>query len=67
MLLEDLLFRRMRMGLVHQGQCLEAIPKVAQLVKDCLGWSFTRTETEVENTISILNEHMISSQTLSQA
>lgn len=66
MLLEDLLFRRMRMGLVHQGQCLEAIPKVARLVKDCLDWSYARTEIEVENTIGILNEHLVSSQTVGQ-
>lgn len=64
MLLEDLLFRRMRMGLVHQGQCLDALPKVARLVRSCLGWDDARTQIEIENTESILREHMASSHTL---
>jgi glycerol-3-phosphate dehydrogenase len=63
MLLEDLLFRRMRMGLVHQGQCMEAIPRVARLVKSCLGWDEARTQMEIETTQSIINEHMASSHT----
>ncbi len=66
MLLEDLLFRRMRMGLVHQGQCLDAIPKVARLVKVCLGWDEARAQIEIENTRSIINEHMASSHTLQE-
>jgi glycerol-3-phosphate dehydrogenase len=66
MLLEDLLFRRMRMGLVHQGQCLEAIPRVARLVKSCLDWDDTRTQIEIETTQSIINEHIASSHTFQQ-
>lgn len=63
MLLEDLLFRRMRMGLVHQGQCLDAIPRVARLVKSCLDWDDARTQIEIETTQSIINEHIASSHT----
>ncbi|MCC7527585.1 MAG: glycerol-3-phosphate dehydrogenase/oxidase [Candidatus Melainabacteria bacterium] len=63
MLLEDLLFRRMRMGLVHQVQCLEAIPRVARLVRSCLGWDDERTQIEIETTESIINEHIASSHT----
>jgi glycerol-3-phosphate dehydrogenase len=63
MLLEDLLFRRMRMGLVHQGQCLDAVPRVASLVRSCLGWDEARTRVEIENTQSIINEHIAASNT----
>lgn len=63
MSLEDLLFRRMRLGLVHQGQCLDAIPKVAKLVKSCLDWTDARTQLEIETTQSIIKEHIASSHT----
>ena len=35
--LEDILSRRMRLGIVNQKECLEAAPKVAMLVQSLLG------------------------------
>lgn len=63
MSLEDLLFRRMRLGMVHQGQCLDAGPKVANLVRTYLGWDENRARVELDTLQSIVAEHMQSSHT----
>lgn len=55
--LEDLLFRRIRLGLVHQKQCLEAAPRVAELVKSQLGWDEARTAIELDALQSVIREH----------
>ncbi len=56
--LEDILFRRMRLGLVHQGQCLEAASKVARCVQAVMGWDETRTAAELKALVRTLEEHM---------
>ncbi|HEY9678587.1 MAG TPA: glycerol-3-phosphate dehydrogenase/oxidase [Drouetiella sp.] len=56
--LEDLLFRRMRLALVHQPQTLEAAPKVAQLMQLTLGWDDERTNLELNSLEKSLNEHL---------
>ncbi|HEY9786441.1 MAG TPA: glycerol-3-phosphate dehydrogenase/oxidase [Candidatus Obscuribacterales bacterium] len=61
--LEDLLFRRTRLGMVHQGQCLEAVPKVARLVQACLGWDDTRMNVELEAVEQTIRDHFKSSHT----
>jgi glycerol-3-phosphate dehydrogenase len=45
--LEDLMCRRMRLGIIHQKQCLEAAPKVAALIQIMLGWDNQRTDLEL--------------------
>jgi glycerol-3-phosphate dehydrogenase len=57
--LEDLLFRRMRLGMIHQKQCLDAAPKVAMLVQSLLGWDNARTEIELSALETTLKEHMV--------
>jgi glycerol-3-phosphate dehydrogenase len=57
--LEDLLFRRMRLGIIHQKQCLDAAPKVAMLVQSLLGWDNARTEIELSALETTLKEHMV--------
>lgn len=56
--LEDLLSRRMRLGIVHQQQCREAAPKVAMLLQNLLGWDNARTEMELSALEKNLQEHM---------
>jgi glycerol-3-phosphate dehydrogenase len=58
--LSDLLFRRMRLGLLHQIQCLEAAPKVAQLMQSLLSWDDSRTALELAALERSLNEHLSS-------
>jgi glycerol-3-phosphate dehydrogenase len=58
--LEDLLFRRMRLALLHQAQCLEAAPRVAQLMKSLLSWDDSRTALELAALEKSLNEHLSS-------
>ncbi len=45
--LEDLLLRRLRLGILHQRQCLEAAPTVARLVQELLGWDAKRVDLEL--------------------
>lgn len=47
--LEDVLCRRMRLGLVHQKQCLDAAERVAELVGTIAGWDQTRKRIELES------------------
>ncbi|MBZ0187567.1 MAG: glycerol-3-phosphate dehydrogenase/oxidase, partial [Candidatus Obscuribacterales bacterium] len=57
--LEDILFRRIRLGFVHQEQTREAIGKVARLVQSITGWDKQRTGVEVDSILRTLHEHMI--------
>lgn len=57
--LSDILLRRIRLGLVHQGQALDAVPKVARLVQNMLGWDDARTMAEVVQINTMLESHMI--------
>lgn len=57
--LSDILFRRIRLGLVHQGQALDAVPKVARLVQNMLGWDDARTMAEIAQINTMLESHMI--------
>ncbi|MFA6556961.1 MAG: glycerol-3-phosphate dehydrogenase C-terminal domain-containing protein, partial [Candidatus Obscuribacterales bacterium] len=45
--LEDILSRRIRLGFVHQGQCLEAAPKVAMLIQNLSYWDSQRAALEL--------------------
>jgi glycerol-3-phosphate dehydrogenase len=56
--LEDILCRRMRLGIVHQKECLEAAPKVAMLVQNLLGWDKARTDLELARLERNLKEQM---------
>lgn len=56
--LEDILFRRMRLGMIHQQQCLAAATKVARCVQGVLGWDETRTAAELKALISTLEEYL---------
>jgi len=46
--LEDLLYRRIRLGQLHHRQCLEAATKVARLVQEILGWESKRIDAEID-------------------
>ena len=45
--LQDLLFRRMRLGMLHHQQCFEASAKVARILQDLQGWDDVRTKAEL--------------------
>jgi glycerol-3-phosphate dehydrogenase len=45
--LEDLLCRRIRLGMLHRRQCLEAASKVAELVQEISGWDDLRAQAEL--------------------
>ena len=45
--LEDILSRRIRLGFVHQGQCMAAAPKVAEIVANIAGWDAGRINIEL--------------------
>lgn len=47
MSLEDILSRRIRLGFVHQGQCMAAAPKVAAVVAPIAGWDASRVSIEL--------------------
>jgi glycerol-3-phosphate dehydrogenase len=46
--LEDLLYRRIRLGQLHHRQCLDAATKVARLVQEILGWEGKRIDAEID-------------------
>lgn len=56
--LEDLLMRRLRLGILHQKQCLEAAPKVAELMQVLLKWDNPRVAHELVALERCLREHM---------
>jgi glycerol-3-phosphate dehydrogenase len=62
--LEDLLFRRMRLAMLHQKQTMDAAPKVAKLMAETLGWDDTRTNLELVSLEKSLNEHITSFATM---
>ncbi len=57
--LEDILFRRIRLGLVNQEQCQMAAAKVARLVQGIIGWDDQRAELEINALMKTLDEHMV--------
>lgn len=56
--LEDLMLRRLRLGLLNQKQCLEAAPKVAELAGQILSWDNQRLSMELKALENYLGEHM---------
>lgn len=56
--LEDLLFRRIRLGMLHQIQCRAAVPKVAAIVQKHLQWEEARTALEISTLEKTLDAHM---------
>jgi glycerol-3-phosphate dehydrogenase len=56
--LEDLMMRRLRLGILHQRQCIEAAPKVAQMMQILLRWDDARLRYEVNALERILGEHL---------
>ena len=45
--LEDVLFRRMRLGILNQVQTMEAAPKVCRLMQQLLDWDNHRVQAEL--------------------
>jgi glycerol-3-phosphate dehydrogenase len=56
--LEDLLFRRLRLGFLNQKQTLESAPKVAALMQELLGWDNYRTGLELSLLEEQVGEHL---------
>lgn len=56
--LQDLLFRRLRLGVLHHRQCLDAAPKVGELMKALLSWDDRRYDAELSAVRSLIGEHM---------
>ena len=57
--IEDVMHRRIRLALIHQGQTLEAAEKVARLMQSLVGWDETRTELEIRTFCERLKDHMV--------
>jgi glycerol-3-phosphate dehydrogenase len=56
--LEDLLMRRLRLGILNQKQCLEAAPRVADLMRILLKWDDARLAAELSAFERCLAEHI---------
>jgi glycerol-3-phosphate dehydrogenase len=56
--LQDLLFRRLRLGILHHKQCLDAAPRVGELMKVLLSWDDRRYDAELAAVKSLIAEHM---------
>jgi glycerol-3-phosphate dehydrogenase len=56
--LEDLLFRRMRLAVLHQIQCRQAAPKVASMMQSLLNWDDARAALELQALEKTLDAHM---------
>jgi glycerol-3-phosphate dehydrogenase len=56
--LEDMLMRRLRLGMLDQHQCLEAAPVVAEIMADELGWDRIREKLELSTFEKLLDEHL---------
>ncbi|HEY9789803.1 MAG TPA: glycerol-3-phosphate dehydrogenase/oxidase [Candidatus Obscuribacterales bacterium] len=56
--LEDVLFRRMRLGILNQKQTLEAAPKVAKIMQQLLDWDKRRFDVEMSTVETQVREHM---------
>jgi glycerol-3-phosphate dehydrogenase len=56
--LEDLLFRRLRLGFLHQMQCKQSAPKVAALIQNLLNWDDARTALELQAVEKTLDLHI---------
>jgi glycerol-3-phosphate dehydrogenase len=56
--LEDLLLRRLRLGILHQRQCLEAAPKVAEMMQQLCKWDKVRLEFELSALQDTLQQHL---------
>jgi glycerol-3-phosphate dehydrogenase len=56
--LEDLLFRRLRLAILHQIQCKQAAPKVAALMQSLLNWDDARAALELQSFEKTLDQHI---------
>lgn len=56
--LEDLLMRRLRLGILNQKQCLAAAPKVAELMQILLRWDNVRLSHELSAFERAIWDHM---------
>jgi glycerol-3-phosphate dehydrogenase len=56
--LQDLLFRRLRLGMLHFKQCLEAAPKIAYLMQPLLNWDENRVQAEINSLNEYISELM---------
>lgn len=58
MSLDDILSRRIRLGFVHQEQCLKAAPKAAALLQILGHWDTARSAAEVAALVKTLQNQM---------
>jgi glycerol-3-phosphate dehydrogenase len=56
--LEDVLFRRMRLGIINQSETLAAAPKVAALMQRLLDWDEVRVRAELAALDAQIEAHM---------
>lgn len=61
--LEDLLLRRLRLGLLHQKQCWQAAPKVAAVMQKLCNWDKLRLELELNALECALQQNLNSAGT----
>lgn len=56
--LEDVFFRRTRLGILNARKTLEAAPKVAQLMQQLLDWDKNRMLAELNVLESLISDHL---------
>jgi glycerol-3-phosphate dehydrogenase len=56
--LEDVFFRRTRLGILNARQTIEAAPKVAHMMKQLLEWDNHRMQAELGALDSLVGEHL---------
>lgn len=56
--LEDVFFRRTRLGLLNARQSLEAAPKVAHVMKQLLHWDKSRLDAELNAIEHVIDDHL---------
>jgi glycerol-3-phosphate dehydrogenase len=56
--LEDVFFRRTRLGILNARQTIEAAPKVAHMMKQLLDWDNKRMQAELGALDSLVGEHL---------
>lgn len=57
--LEDIFFRRTRLGILNARQTIDAAPKVAALMQRLLEWDKPRMDAEMSALIALLEDHLV--------
>lgn len=57
--LEDVLFRRIRLGVLNHAETLAAAPKVARMMQRLLEWDELRVQAELNSVRALVDDHAV--------